>query len=474
MRTLLAVSTALGALCISTGLVAPADDYQPMAPVTGGFYASLHAGAYLPNDSTASFRLSGQEPTGNVNADTGYRLGGALGYDFNDNLPHQSSLTRTRERYGLSIFQQFFEHFVEQCIEANLVWGEEAFFDGTQVRANASSDGQKMQPRFYIEAQEFIAQQFTNELDTEREKTSNSMHNRWTYTQKYMDYVPEDRTKGRYQPHIKYKVSPVDSDATFLRAGDGNKRYMGYHVHYAVDGGRSRIILAVLTTPSTVSDNMPLLDMQRWMRFRWQLPLKRIVADTKYGTRWNIYNVEQDGLQAFIPIPDYQKRTSNYPDEMFTYVPEHNHYICPQNEILEFSYHVQSQQVGHYLSKTKACLSCSVKTDCTKNKIGKLMRRSWFQNEIDRSKAYTDTWLYKKSMRKRSVWVEPIIGEAKQWHHGRQFRLRGIIKVNIEALIRATGQNIKRLLKSRRSSRLSPTMFQILQIPEPIADLVAG
>lgn len=96
MRTLLAVSTALGALCISTGLAAAADDYQPMAPVTGGFYASLHAGAYLPSDSTASFRLSGQEPTGNVNADTGYRLGGALGYDFNDNVAAEVELSYVR------------------------------------------------------------------------------------------------------------------------------------------------------------------------------------------------------------------------------------------------------------------------------------------------------------------------------------------------------------------------------------------
>jgi hypothetical protein len=66
--------------------------------------------------------------------------------------------------------------------------------------------------------------------------------------------------------------------------------------------------------------------------------------------------------------------------------------------------------------------------------------------------AYYDTEDYQKAMRKRQVWVEPKFGEAKQWHQGRRFRLRRLRKVNIEALIRAAGQNIKQLLKRRISS----------------------
>ncbi|MFL5318367.1 MAG: transposase [Myxococcaceae bacterium] len=49
-------------------------------------------------------------------------------------------------------------------------------------------------------------------------------------------------------------------------------------------------------------------------------------------------------------------------------------------------------------------------------------------------------------MRKRSVGVEPLFGEAKQWHGLRQFRLRGLDNVNMEALLVATGQNLKRWL----------------------------
>ena len=65
----------------------------------------------------------------------------------------------------------------------------------------------------------------------------------------------------------------------------------------------------------------------------------------------------------------------------------------------------------------------------------------------DRAKAYQETEAYQKAMRKRSLWTEPLFGEAKQFHQLRQFRLRGLKKVNIEGVMVAAGQNIERLIK---------------------------
>ena len=74
-----------------------------------------------------------------------------LGYDLDEPLPDPSSLSKIRERYGLDIFQRFFEHIVELCIESGLVWGKELYFDGTKVRANASL--RSLVPNFFLEAQ---------------------------------------------------------------------------------------------------------------------------------------------------------------------------------------------------------------------------------------------------------------------------------------------------------------------------------
>ena len=70
-------------------------------------------------------------------------------------------------------------------------------------------------------------------------------------------------------------------------------------------------------------------------------------------------------------------------------------------------------------------------------------------SSLDEVRAYHATQAYQKAMRKRQVWVEPLFAEGKDWHGMRRFRLRLLWRVNCEALIRAAGQNLKRLLKKR-------------------------
>jgi Transposase DDE domain len=55
----------------------------------------------------------------------------------------------------------------------------------------------------------------------------------------------------------------------------------------------------------------------------------------------------------------------------------------------------------------------------------------------------------KKALRQRSVWGEPLLAEAQDWHGLRRFRLRRLWRVNTEALLIAAGQNLKRLLSWR-------------------------
>jgi Transposase DDE domain len=51
---------------------------------------------------------------------------------------------------------------------------------------------------------------------------------------------------------------------------------------------------------------------------------------------------------------------------------------------------------------------------------------------------------YRKALRTRKIWPEPRFGAAKPWHGLRQFRLRGLANVNMEGLLIAAGQNLKR------------------------------
>lgn len=75
-----------------------------------------------------------------------------LGFNLDELLPDHSSLTRIRTRYGLEVFRCFFAAVVEQCQQADLVWGKELFFDATQVRADAAIDS--LTARFAVEARD--------------------------------------------------------------------------------------------------------------------------------------------------------------------------------------------------------------------------------------------------------------------------------------------------------------------------------
>jgi transposase len=72
-----------------------------------------------------------------------------VGYDLHESLPDHSSMTRIRDRYGVTIFRRFFEAIVERCHDDGLIWGKELYADATLVEANADRD--KMLPRFAVE-----------------------------------------------------------------------------------------------------------------------------------------------------------------------------------------------------------------------------------------------------------------------------------------------------------------------------------
>lgn len=86
--------------------------------------------------------------------------------------------------------------------------------------------------------------------------------------------------------------------------------HLGYHTHYVVDGGKARVILATLVTPSEVMENQPALDLIWWSCFRWKLRPRHLTGDTTYGTRELIAALEQQRLRAYTPLPNTEERTS--------------------------------------------------------------------------------------------------------------------------------------------------------------------
>src|SRR5260221_499678 len=213
-----------------------------------------------------------------------------VGYDLDEPLPDHSSLTRIRTRYGVEMFRRFFEAIVDQCQQAGLVWGKELYVDATKVNANASMESVK--PRFAVAAH--LANLFAAETEkpaeeveqaSTQDKPASSEPNQQEEMASLVEFPiatsPElgeelrqqneqrhnwieqvgkpDRKviRGTYRRMADFVVSTTDPDATVMPT-KGEGRHLGYHTHYVVDGGKARIIMAVLVTPSEVMENQPM------------------------------------------------------------------------------------------------------------------------------------------------------------------------------------------------------------------------
>lgn len=121
-------------------------------------------------------------------------------------------------------------------------------------------------------------------------------------------------------------------------------------------------------------------------------------------------------------------------------------YWCPAGEILKNTGGRSKLLLTRYVADPEICNSCPLKSKCTNGKSRRAVNRNFDEEYFEKVKGYYELEAYKKAMRKRKVGIEPLFGEAKQWHDMERMRLRMLEIVNCEALITASGQNIKRLL----------------------------
>jgi transposase len=412
-----------------------------------------------------------------------------LGYDLTEPLPDHSSLTRIRERYGMAVFRTFFERIVEQCVAAGLVWGRELYVDATKVAANASIDS--VQPRFAVEAhlERLLAGEAPDDLGDDPDGsgaappplpvtlTAAAQADLAAAAAHRHDWLGQagrpnrDVIRGGDRRTADFRASATDPDASLMRHRDGGLD-LGYPDHYVVDGGKARIILAPLVTPGEVQENQPALDLLWWVCFRWKVRPHQASGDTTYGTREIIVALEDAGIRAYVPLPDLDHRTPFFGREKFTSDPAGDAYRCPGGQTLPFRRRRIAERIRIYQAPAASCNACPLKGDCTSSTQGRQVRRSEDEAYLDRVRGYHATEPYKKAMRKRQVWVEPLFAEAEQWHGLRRFRLRGLPKVNVEALLIAAGQNLKRLLSRRGWGRRPwPTGAPGLVLP-PAAGVV--
>ena len=174
-----------------------------------------------------------------------------------------------------------------------------------------------------------------------------------------------------------------------------------------------------------------------------------MTGDTKYGTVENIVAIEDQRIRAYVPLSEVGQRPGLFAGHGLRLRRGGRHLPLPRRaRRCASSRSATRTQRRIYQAPAAACAACALRAQCTTSPRGRRVGRSLDEAYLERVRGYHATEPYAKAMRKRKVWVEPLFAEAKDWHGLRRFRLRGLEKVNIEALLIAAGQNLKRLLSA--------------------------
>ena len=345
------------------------------------------------------------------------------GLGFDEEIPHHSTFSKNRHgRFQESkLFEQLFEQIVRQCVEVGLVEGQHLSVDGSFVEANAAKESR-----------------------IPREQLAEAAQVHQTVRQ-YLREV-EEQNPVEEPVHEQDRVSTTDPDSTYATKG-GTPARLGYYDNYLVDND-SCVIVGVQATAARMSQETVAAEamLTRFAAWQGRAP-ESVAADTTYGNGEFLQWLADRGITPYMRTRDsiHRKRSLFFGPERFTYEPEHNRYICPAGQPLNYGGRVYRNRAFNYIGTRKRCAACALKAQCTSAPFRSL---NIHQQEPARQRAreLANTPEFARAQRQRKK-VEALFAELKNQIGLRRLRLRRLKFVREQFFLAAVAQNIKRLVR---------------------------
>lgn len=349
-----------------------------------------------------------------------------LGYDLDDDIPGHSILSKAKKRWGVEVFKGFFERIVMQCVQAGLVDGRKIFMDSSLIDADASNSS-------VVD---------THSLNHRR------LHKNFQELEARLDERTDsvDPSRCSYKKANKRYISSTDPDATIVRRG---KPKLSYQIHRAVDG-QHEIITATDATPGDVNEAHLLEFLLKKHHDNTDKTAQTVVADSKYGTIDNFLTCHDLGVAAHIPnlgkaLGKGPAKSSIFGEERFRYDTTKDVYLCPAGQELKRKSLHQNRHGIDYAAPKKVCTVCELRDQCTKNKMGRTLKRHLRQDELDLMRQACQSAKAKRDIKTRQHLMERSFARAKRYGYDRA-RWRGLWKMQIQEYLICAIQNIQVLI----------------------------
>jgi IS5 family transposase len=338
---------------------------------------------------------------------------------LDDEVPDHSSLTKIRDRLGEEIFESVFRQIVALCRKKGMVHEEcRVMTDATLIAADAA--------------------------------TVSMVLNEPAQAQQEQPPPPSDPTERPAQPKVSNGThhSRTDPDATLARK-DRTPLQLKYKVHQTIDA-ESRVILDTHVTTGAVHDSQPYLEQLQRIHQRDGINIREATADRGYGSAAIIRDLQQQGIETYIPLWSSRSGSSKYLKGELVYEKEHDRFRCPQGKYLTPNPAINENH-KRYVSSSADCRACSQASECPARSRKSAPHLHFVMRNLDQdlfeevqAKMRDPTFRRKRTER---MWKsEGLFAEAKQNHCLARAKYRGRSKVQIQAYFSAMIQNLKRLV----------------------------
>jgi hypothetical protein len=258
----------------------------------------------------------------------------------------------------------------------------------------------------------------------------------------------ENQLKKSGEPQVS--TSDPDSRQLITR---NNITEVAYNVQTTVDAKNNLLIDYKVTNCNDVKAMGNMLRRAKSILYTNQFTA---LYDKGYhtGSEFKIaHDLRIDTLVA-IPKQTFQAPDPAYNAENFTYIPDGDYYLCPQNQRLTTTgkWHI-AEAYSFKRYATKACKSCSTKNLCTKSIRGKGIHRSEYHEYIQYNKERVE--LNKQLYKRRQAIVEHPYGTIKrQWGFSYIMTKESLKRATADVGLMMTAYNLRRIINILGMERL--------------------
>jgi transposase len=340
-----------------------------------------------------------------------------------------------------------------------LITLERVMQDGTKIRASAASDSFRTEKGIQAAiqaAQEHVdAVDQTPEEETTRRAIKSNERAKRERSQRLQSALEElGKLQEEAKDTQKVRVSTTDPEARVMKHAEGGFA-PSYNVQLNTDAANG-VVVAVDVTQAGNDVQQLTAGVENVEQNLGDKP-RQVVADGGYVSRDNIIDMKARGVDFIGPQNNdvdkgkhlYQCRgiSPEYHNSKFVYDAERDRYVCPQGRFLPFDSKSERKSfvILRYRGEEGVCQACPAKGQCCpKNqKAGRSINRISEFPEVLEFREKMQTEEAREVYRQRSEVAETPNLWIKAKFKLRQFSVRGLRKVGMEALWACITYNIR-------------------------------